>query len=361
MLLNARLGVCTRATDLEGFFANYGRCWVWVKIHFAYTASSACRRGVGPIAKRRNFPAIQEQGLAGAAHGGAYPTDPRERRLGIVMVAASAVLWSTAGLFVRLATLDTPTLVLWRSLFAALTLGGLAVARGGPGRMLAVGRSGWPGVLFVATSVVSSTAYVLSLRLTTVANVMTVYAALPFIATAIGFVWIGERVSARFLLAGAIASGGIVAMAGASSGLGDLAGIVAALIMTAGFALQLVAIKRFGRVDVMALNACAALTCVPLMLPFAGLFLPTPVQLLSCACYGALTTGFAYVLALEGGRLVSPGEVGFISMLDVVLGPLWVWLAFAERPGVAVIAGGAVVLGAVAWYLWTNPDQSTAA
>jgi drug/metabolite transporter (DMT)-like permease len=275
------------------------------------------------------------------------------------MVAASAVLWSTAGLFVRLATLDTATLVLWRSLFAAVTLGGLTLARGGPARMSAVVRSGGAGVLFIGTSVVSSTAYVLSLRLTTVANVMTVYAALPFIATGIGFVWIHERVSRRFLVAGGLATGGIIASAVAATGAGDLAGIGAALVMTAGFALQLVAIRRFGRVDVMALNACAAAACVPLMAPFAQMTLPSPVQLLSCACYGALTTGFAYVLALEGGRRVSPGEVGFISMLDVVLGPLWVWLAFGERPGALVIAGGAVVLGAVAWYLWTSGADRT--
>ncbi len=289
--------------------------------------------------------------------GGAQPTSAGERTRGIVMVVASAVLWSTAGLFVRLATLDTPTLVLWRSLFAALTLGGLALARGGPARMAAVGRSGWIGVLFVGTSVVSGTAYVLSLRLTTVANVMTVYAALPFIATGIGFVWIHERVSRRFLVAGAFATGGIVVSAGASSGLGDLAGIGAALVMTVGFAVQLVAIRRHGRVDVMALNACAAAACVPLMVPFAHWALPTPAQLVWCACYGALTTGFAYVLALEGGRRVPPGEVGFISMLDVVLGPLWVWLAFGEQPGALVIAGGAVVLGSVAWYLWTSGEK----
>ena len=272
------------------------------------------------------------------------------------MVAAAAVLWSTGGLFVRMATLDTPSLVLWRSLFGALTLGTLVMTRGGAGRIAAARHSGWIGALFVLTSVVSGTTYVVSLRLTTVANVMTVYAALPFIASAIGFVWIRERVSVRFLVAGALAAGGIVVMSGASTGLGDLAGIFAAFVMTAGFAAQLVAIRRYGRVDVMVLNAVAAVACVPIMAPFAQWVLPSPAQLACCAAYGALTTGFAYVLALEGGRRVPPGEVGFISMLDVVLGPLWVWLAFGEQPGALVVAGGSVVLGSVAWYLWTSAD-----
>lgn len=287
---------------------------------------------------------------------GPFPTSPRERRRGIAMVAASALLWSSAGLFVRLATLDTASLVLWRSFFAALTLGALALARGGPNRLLAVQRSGWVAWLFIGTSVVSSVAYVVALRLTTVASVMTVYAALPFIATGVAFVWIRERVTVRFLIAGAIAAGGILVMSGAASGAGDWLGIGMALVMTSGFALQLVAIRRYGRVDVMALNAWAALACVPLMVPFVAVGLPSPAQLAWSAVLGVLTTGFAYVLALEGGRRVSPGEVGFISMLDVVLGPLWVWLAFGERPGALVLAGGAVVLASVAWYLWASRD-----
>ncbi|EGD57700.1 permease [Novosphingobium nitrogenifigens DSM 19370] len=283
--------------------------------------------------------------------------DAHAHRRGILMVAASAVLWSTAGLFVRMATLDTATLVLWRSLFAALTLGGMALVRRGPVAFVECFRDLRTTAIFVGTSVVSSTSYVFSLRLTSVANVMTVYAALPFIATGIGYVWIGEPVTRRFLLAGTIAAGGIAGMAGGSAGMGDLAGIAAALVMTAGFAIQLVAIRRHPGVDVLALNACSAAACVPVVLPFASWAVPGAVSLGAAALYGVLTTGLAYVLAMEGGRRVSPGEAGFISMLDVVLGPLWVWLAFSERPGMAVLLGGAVVLGAVGWYLGTLRGQ----
>lgn len=275
----------------------------------------------------------------------------RERRLGIALVAASAVLWSSAGLFVRLSALDTPTLVLWRSLFAAITLAAMALWRGGAGafgRALADRRI---AALFVATSVVSSTAYVLSLRLTSVAVVMSVYATLPFLAGAIGWLWIGERVTRRFVIAGAAALGAIVLMAGGAAGWGDVLGMVAALVMTLGFAVVLVAIRRHGAVEFVPLNALAALACIPVVLPFAQVGVPGPQALASAAVYGVLTTGLAYVLALEGGRRIAPGEAGFIALLDVVLGPLWVWLVFGEWPGLVVIAGCAVVLGAVGWYL----------
>jgi hypothetical protein len=161
--------------------------------------------------------------------------------------------------------------------------------------------------IFVGTSVVSSTSYVFSPRLTSVANVMTVYAALPFIATGIGYIWIGEPVTRRFLLAGTIAAGGIAGMAGGSGGYGRSCGNRGGIGDDRRLAIQLVAIRRHPGVDVLALNACSAAACVPVVLPFASWAVPGAVSLGAAALYGVLTTGLAYVLAMEGGRRVSQG------------------------------------------------------
>ena len=40
-------------------------------------------------------------------------------------------------------------------------------------------------------------------------------------------------------------------------------------------------------------------------------------------------------------------ESSLIGMLETVLGPLWVWLMLNERPGVASLAGGALILTAL--------------
>jgi drug/metabolite transporter (DMT)-like permease len=48
---------------------------------------------------------------------------------------------------------------------------------------------------------------------------------------------------------------------------------------------------------------------------------------------------------------VPSAEASLIAMLDVVMGPLWVWLAFAERPSLATGIGGAFVLAAAVWRL----------
>ena len=39
--------------------------------------------------------------------------------------------------------------------------------------------------------------------------------------------------------------------------------------------------------------------------------------------------------------------MAILSLLELVLGPLWVWLAYGERPATATVAGGVVVVTAV--------------
>ena len=285
------------------------------------------------------------------------------RRWGIALVALSAVLWSLAGLFVRMADLDTWTIVAWRSIFSFLTLGSAVLIqnRASPARIL--GGLGRPAIAAVALSVVATISYVAALRLTIVANVMVIYAAAPVITTIIAFVWLRERATMRFLVAGAVAIVGIVVMARAAATGRDVLGIMAAVVMTIGFSVQLVHTKRHPSLNLISIGALTAASCAIITVPLMQPGLPAPMQLLACALFGILTTGVAFVTVLEGGRLIPSGEAGFISMIDVVLGPFWVWLAYDERPTAAVIAGGVIVLGSVIWYLSTNrvPEQASLA
>lgn len=282
---------------------------------------------------------------------------PTARRLGIQLVLASAVLWSTAGLFVRMADMDLWSMVGWRSIFAFLVLGGFLLARRKPAGGPVAASFGWPGLAACAVSVIASITYIAALRWTSVANVMTVYATLPFVATGIAFVWLHDRVSPRFVLAGGAAFAGVAISVGAAMSAQDLMGIAAAFAMTAGCATQIVIVRRFPRLDTTLVTAMVALACFCIALPMMRLSLPAPQQLLACALYGVLTTGLGYILLLIGSRLVGAGEAGLLSMLDVVLGPFWVWLVYDERIALPVFLGGALVLASVAWYLGADRSQ----
>ena len=52
---------------------------------------------------------------------------------------------------------------------------------------------------------------------------------------------------------------------------------------------------------------------------------------------GQMALGLALFTA--GARLIPASEAALISLLEVVLGPLWVWIAFSEQPPFADARG----------------------
>ena len=68
--------------------------------------------------------------------------------------------------------------------------------------------------------------------------------------------------------------------------------------------------------------------------------------------------GLGFALLTLGARLLPAAQVGLIALLEVVLGPLWVWLALDERPGTLV--GGAIVIAAIVVQTRATPSPGRA-
>ena len=63
----------------------------------------------------------------------------------------------------------------------------------------------------------------------------------------------------------------------------------------------------------------------------------------------------AYALFVRGIRHVTATEASLVGMLEPIANPLWVFLFLGEKPALMSLAGGAVVLGAIAWRTMTGP------
>ena len=64
------------------------------------------------------------------------------------------------------------------------------------------------------------------------------------------------------------------------------------------------------------------------------------------AAFGITQIGLGFVFLTIGARLLQAGDVARITLLEIVLGPLWVWGVLSELPSAATLLGGAIVLGA---------------
>jgi drug/metabolite transporter (DMT)-like permease len=117
--------------------------------------------------------------------------------------------------------------------------------------------------------------------------------------------------------------------------------------MTFCFALSVV-ITRHRRDISMAPALCLSQLLVLLVTaPFAHPLSVGSTDLLLIVALGVGQIGLGLAVLTIGARLIPAAEVALITLLEVVLGPLWVWLALAERPSTATLIGGTVVIGAV--------------
>jgi drug/metabolite transporter (DMT)-like permease len=271
---------------------------------------------------------------------------PRSERRGQVYVALAAVAWSTAGVLQRQLTLDTATQVFGRALFAGVALL-VYVAVVDRGRVVQAFKSvGIAGIGVAVCVAVASGAFIAALNHTGVARVLFILALSPVLAALLARVTLGEAISRRTVVAMVMALGGVALMLGAP-GEGDLAGDSLAFLAALAFAVMVVITRWRHDVSMAPATCLSQALLVVAFLPFAS---PGEIggdDLGWLAALGIGQIGLGFALLTVGARLIPAAQVGLITLLEVVLGPLWVWLALDERPSTLTLVGGAIVIGAI--------------
>jgi drug/metabolite transporter (DMT)-like permease len=155
----------------------------------------------------------------------------------------------------------------------------------------------------------------------------------------------------------AIALAGVGLMVGGPGSPGGL-GLALSFVMTASFAAALVATRHHREVSMAPATCLSQLLVLVVAAPFASPSTAGVRDAVLLATLGIAQIGLGFVFLTIGGRLIPAGEVALITLLEIVLGPLWVWIALSEQPSTATILGGAVDLAAV---LFDSGDVRAAA
>jgi drug/metabolite transporter (DMT)-like permease len=270
----------------------------------------------------------------------------RSHRRGQGFVALAAVAWSTAGVLQRGLSVGAATQVGVRAVFAGLAL--LAyVAAVERGRVASAFRSaGGAGIGVALALAAASASFIVALNHTTVAHVLFIQAMAPVLAALLARVALGEPIAPRTAAAMALALAGVAVMVGGPGG-GDPVGDGLSLTMAMAFAVAIVITRHRRDVSMAPATCLAQVVLVAAFLPFAHAGDVPGDDLLALAALGAGQIGLGLVFLTIGARLIPAAQVALISLLEVVLGPLWVWMAVDERPSTATLIGGAVVVAAV--------------
>ena len=266
----------------------------------------------------------------------------------MALMIAAPVLWSSAGVVTRHIQRAEPfEQVFWRSLFAfAFVFGFLLLQKTNPWKAVRAG--GMPGLVSGLMWAIMFTAFLFALSLTTTANTLVVMSVSPLLTAVIASMFLKDPVPARTWLAAVAAAAGIAYMFSSSVEKHFLGMAVAFLIPVAAAVNVVVLRASAAKLDLIpAVMLGGAVSCL-IALPFALPFSSTGRDIALLAFLGVTQLGIPCMLLVLASRALLAPEIALLGLLEVVLGPLWVWLGAGEVPGRSALIGGAVVLVALA-------------
>jgi drug/metabolite transporter (DMT)-like permease len=271
-----------------------------------------------------------------------------QHRLGIALVVAAAVAWSTAAFFTRLLPFDSWTILFWRGLFGGGLIAAILVltqGRAGLKDLVGMGRSGW---LVASLSTLGMVCFIPALQLTSVSNVAIIIATGPFVAAAFAWIWLREAARWQTMLASVVALCGVAIIVGNMRASSDILGIALACLMTVAIAAMTVAVRRHKNTPMVAAAALSNFLGSIVSIPFAhGITSVSEADLVIFAMFGFFQVALGLSLFILGSRLLPSGQATLIATLETPLMPFWIWLAFHEIPAPRALIGGALVMGAV--------------
>ena len=273
-------------------------------------------------------------------------------KYGLLFVFTAGVLWSTVGLGIRMIE-DAVVwqILLYRSISMSLFLYLVIRVRSGESPFVQIRRTGFPAVVAGLALVAAYSGGIYAIQNTSVANAMLLFATAPFMAAVLGWLILRERVRVATWIAIAIALCGIAIMVSDKSGEVAIFGSLAALGSALGFAVFTVAL-RWGRTGEMLpsvfLSGIFAFVITLGICQLLGLSLALSVRDGSVAMgMGVFQVGAGLILYTLGSRSLPAAELALLSLAEVLLGPIWVWLFLNETASTNTLIGGAVLLIAI--------------
>ena len=283
---------------------------------------------------RKSCPTAVESGSA----------NPPSRRGAILLVFFATLLWSTNGFFAKSPWFHDwsgLSIACWRAAFASLIL--LPLVR----------RPVWSLKLLPVALIFAAMNYffLTSMQRGTAANAIWLQHTAPFWIVLFGSLWLGESAGWRDLLVLGFQMIGVVLILVVELQGTAVAGVIFGLLAGLTYALVQLSLRWMRDQDPAWLVAVNHVVTVLVLLPFVARFgqRPEGIQWLLLAIFGMLQMGLPYLLFARGLQTLSTHEAAGIVLLEPVLVPCWVYLAWSQTdhyapPSWSTFVGGSFIL-----------------
>ncbi len=263
---------------------------------------------------------------------------------GLAIGIAGLIVLSPDSLLIRMISVGGWTLVFWRGLLMGSTLLlGVAVTNRGA-FVRTVGSIGKIGVLAAALQAAGSICFVMSILNTQVANTLIILGSIPMFAAIFSTVFLKERASLHTWLAIPVAAIGIAITVHGGLELGQWKGDLLAFVTACCGSTHLILLRYARDRNMTPSAALGGLFGASAAFVVAPTIAVPSADIPYIAILGTVVIPIAFACFVTAPRYIPAPEMSLVVLMEMVLGPYWVWLGLGEQPTNSALLGGGIVL-----------------
>ena len=265
------------------------------------------------------------------------------------LLAFVAVMFITPdSLFIRLASIDTWSLVFYRGMIPFITvfIGMLLIYKLNFFSMLF--NSGYHGIIYILTFSVTNITFVVSIQNTNVANTLVMIAMAPMLSAILGAIFLKEPPDKKTWTSIIITFLAIIYIFYDSLKLGNFYGDVLGFVTAIGLAVGAVIIRSAKTKNLVPAAVIGKLFVATFALLFIESFALVGKDLLIVPLMCILCVAIPFVLVTIAPRFIPAEEVNLFFLLETIIGPIWVWFIIKEQPSIETLQGGVVIITTIA-------------
>ena len=265
------------------------------------------------------------------------------------LLAFVAVMFITPDtLFIRLANVDTWSLVFYRGMipFFTVLIGMLIIYKYEFFKMLFT--SGHHGLIYIVTFSITNIAFVVSIQNTNVANTLVMIAMAPMLSAILGAFFLKEMPDGKTWVAIGITFIAAVYIFYDSLQLGSIFGDLLGLLCALGLAVGAVTIRSAKNKNLVPAAVVGKLVVAIFAMFFIETYALLNRDLLIVPLMCVMCVAIPFVLVTIAPRFIPAEEVNLFFLLETIIGPIWVWMVIKEQPSLETIQGGIIIILTIA-------------
>ena len=251
-------------------------------------------------------------------------------------------------LLIRLSGLDTWSLLFYRGAIPFIfVLFGLIIYYK-TNIVKATLKIGYIGIFYVISFSICNITFIISIQNTNVANTLIMVAMAPMMSAILAAIFLKEPTKKETWIAIFITFFSVTFIFYDSIQLGNIKGDIFGFITALGLAIS-ANLARFAKNrDLVPSAVIGKLVVAIFAFFFVDNFELIKMDIIIIPLMCIMCVAIPFVLVTIAPRYISAPEVNLFFLLEVILGPIWVWLIIKEQPSFQTVLGGIIIILTIA-------------